>query len=353
MTPSESAGLVHPIWKSAATALEKPLTGTISVDPGATLVSLIRYLSAIAIAFVASAVAIDRRRAERVLFALVAATTVIALMALATTLGGFSFISAGASTNGAGLGVIFASAAALHTIERNNMRQPDQTNLPPRTSPIFVACLVALATCSLAVLVGATSQTCFAIICGLATLVFAITIRRFNLGPWGIAAIISLALFVAIAAVAFQVSSGIVGLTLAFASQAPAPLIALTQRVLTESNWAGTGAGTFAAVLPIYRGIDELGSGHVAPTAAASIAIEMGRPFFWIITMAAIALAAALVRGAMRRQRDSFYSATGASCVVALVLLSYGNSALLGTTFLIIAAAAIGVAIAQSKSRLI
>ena len=44
-------------------------------------ISFVRYLSATAIAFVAAAVAIDRRRAEWVFFALTMATTLIALMA--------------------------------------------------------------------------------------------------------------------------------------------------------------------------------------------------------------------------------------------------------------------------------
>ncbi len=354
--PLQSVGFAHPIWESAAAALGKPLAGTISVDPGDTVVSFVRYLSAIAIAFVAAAAAIDRRRAEWVLIALTVATTSIALIALAANLGAFAFVSFGsgqvrvAATNCAGLGVIFASAAALHTYERGNTRRSDSSIT--WSSPTIPACVVALTICSLAVVTGATSQTYFAIVCSLATLAVAVMIRRFSFGPWGIAAVISIALFVVIAAIA-QANSRTVALTLAFATQAPARLIALTQRILTESNWTGTGAGTFAAVLPIYRNIDELAIGDVAPTAAAAIAVEMGRPFFWATMLAAIVLIVALMRGALRRQRDSFYSVAGASCIVAVALLSFGNSALLGTTFLIIVAVAIGMAVAQSKSRLI
>ena len=127
----------------------------------------------------------------------------------------------------------------------------------------------------------------------------------------------------------------------------------VTQRLLTETSWTGTGAGTFAAVLPIYQDIDELATGDIAPTAAAAIAVEMGRPFFWVMLAAVIALVVMLMRGALRRQRDSFYSTAGASCIVTVALLSFGNSALLSTPISIIAAVAIGIAIAQSKSRLI
>ena len=91
--PLKTIGLANPIWESAAAALGRPLAGSISIDPGDTLVSLARYLSAAAIAFVAAAVAVDRRRAEWILIALTAATTLIALMVLAADLGGFTFLA--------------------------------------------------------------------------------------------------------------------------------------------------------------------------------------------------------------------------------------------------------------------
>ena len=51
-------------------------------------------------------------------------------------------------------------------------------------------------------------------------------IRRFSLGPWGIAAIISITLFVAIAVVALQPGGRILDLTVNFATQAPTSLVA-------------------------------------------------------------------------------------------------------------------------------
>jgi len=354
-TPLPSYGLAHSIWKSAGAALGLPLAGSISIDPGATLIALTRYLSATAFAFVAAAVAIDRLRAEWVLFALAATTTMIALMALAVNL---EFVILGsdgaeqarnAATDCAGLGIIFAAAAALRASEREKPLRPDQTS--PWVRPMVVVWLVALAICLLAFIAGAKGPTYFAVICGVATLVVAITIQRFSIGPWGIAAIISIAVLIVIAAIAFEPDTRTLDLTLAFASQVPAPLIAITQRVLSEASWAGTGAGTFAAVLPIYRDIDGLGTGSIAPTAAATIAVEMGRPFFWAILAAATALALTLLRGALRRHRDSIYSITGASCLVALTLLSFGNAALLRSPFVLIGTVAIGVAVAQSKSR--
>ena len=354
--PLQSVGLAHPIWKSAAAALGKPLAGTISVDTGMTLISLVRYLSTIAIVLVAAAVGIDRRRAEWALFALMAATTLIAIVALATTLGvltpgfGDSGQADTAETAVACLGTIIATAAAFLTSERKKVRQQVHTDA---NSLAFVASLSALAICLLVVIIGVTGQAYFAVICGMATFVIAVIIRRYDLGPWGIAAITSLALLVAIAVVAFQSSGRTSELTLAFASHAEESLVGVTQRILAETGWAGSGAGTFAAVLPIYQGIDELTTGQIAPTAAAAIVIEMGRPFFWAMVLAATALVLTLLRGALRRQRDSFFAMAGAGCVVTNAVLSFSNPALLSTPIAIFTAVVIGLAIAQSKSRLI
>ena len=352
--PLQGSDLAHPIWKSAAAALGLPLFGSISIDPGATLMSFVRYLSATAIAFVAVAVAIDRRRAEWILFVLAMATALIAVMAVGVNLGVFTFANSydggqarTVATDCAGLGVILAGAAAL----QSKARQPDHTS--SWIWPRFAASLVALAISLLAVIVGGSAPTYFAVICGAVTLIVAVMILRFSIGPWGIAAIITLALFVAIAAVALQPGTRTLGLTLAFATQAPAPLIAVTQRILAETSWTGTGAGTFAAIIPIYRNVDELAAGYIAPTAAAAIAVEMGRPFFWATLMGAAALAVTLLHGALQRQRDAFYSAAGASCVVTITLLSFGNAASLSIPINVIGAVAIGVAIAQSKSRYI
>src|SRR5689334_19206473 len=93
--PLQNSGLAHPIWKSTAVALGLPLAGSISIDPGATLLSFVRYLSATAIVFVAASVAVDRRRAEWILIAVTVATTLIALMALGAAFGVFILSSSG------------------------------------------------------------------------------------------------------------------------------------------------------------------------------------------------------------------------------------------------------------------
>ena len=60
--------LEHSIWKSAETALGHPLVGSISIDIGATAIALGQYLSIAAVAFLSAAVAVDRLRADWILF---------------------------------------------------------------------------------------------------------------------------------------------------------------------------------------------------------------------------------------------------------------------------------------------
>ena len=346
--PLPDIPLANPVWQSAASALGRPLAGSISIDPGATLIVLAQYLSTLAIGFVAAAIAIDRHRAERILLALTTATTVIALMLLATGLGIFAFISVGeggaarnAATNCAALGVVFAATALLHF----------GTKRVGSTAWLWVtfASFVAVVICSLAVISAGTSQTQFAVICGVATLAIVVVIRIFQLGPWGCSAIVAIVFVLATSTIVLQPNIQSMGLTLAFA-KAPEPLIAVTQAILADVRWGGTGAGTFSAVVPIYGGFDAMATGAIAPNALSAMIIEMGRPFFWAAFVATIIFIISLLRSAVQRGRDFFYAAAGAACVVTITLLAFSN-AIFSAPIVILVATALGIATAQSKSR--
>jgi hypothetical protein len=140
-------------------------------------------------------------------------------------------------------------------------------------------------------------------------------------------------------------------MTLALAGTSNTTLVALSERVLYDAPLVGTGAGTFAAFAPIYRQMDDPPPGSTAATAAAALAIELGKPMFWLITLATVGSIFILLRASLQRGRDSFYPAMGGSCLTTLLLLSFNNAGLFGTASGSIAAAVIGLAIAQSKSR--
>ena len=251
----------------------------------------------------AAAVAVDRQRAEWIVIGLIAGITLVAIMVLADKLGGVAFLRDGdlsgqAATDIAGFGIIISLAAAMHMLERRKAQLPDQSEMTRWQSLSSWAWLVAVAICTLAFILKGTNQEFFAVACGVATLAVSVVSRRFYFGPWGYSAIISIAVVVAVAALALRAGNKSLDLTIAYAAHAPAAVIAVTQRVLLEAGWAGTGAGTFSAVLPIYEDINDLAVGFLAPTAAATIAVELGRPLLWVIIFAAIALVIMLFRGA-------------------------------------------------------
>jgi hypothetical protein len=339
--------LAHPMWKSTETALRYSVAGTISVDLGASLIALGQYLSVIAVAFLSAAVAVDRQRAEWILFALTAAATAVALIIM-TRLATFARAEA---IDCVGIGTIIAGAACIRTIERYETRRSS----PQRSVPVllwtFVACSAALAICGVVVTLGATREILIATAYGIFALTCISIIRRFALGPIGTTAIAAPALGAAILVLAYHPAERGTSVPLTLVGASDPSLIALSERVLHDAPLVGTGAGTFAALAPIYRQIDDPPSGSTAATAAAAIAIELGKPMFWLITVAIASSIFILLRASLQRGRDSFYPAMGGSCLITLLLLSFNNAGLFGTASSSIVAAVIGLAFAQSKSR--
>jgi hypothetical protein len=83
----------NPIWESASTALGRSLTPSLSIDPGTTLLSLCRYLAWLGVGLLAAATTIDRQRAEWVLFAVTAATVLIAALLILNDAAGSTLLA--------------------------------------------------------------------------------------------------------------------------------------------------------------------------------------------------------------------------------------------------------------------
>ena len=243
------------------------------------------------------------------------------------------------------LGMIIAGAACIRTIERYEIRH----SRPPQSMSLllwtFAGSAAALAICFVALVLGATYWTIVASVCGLAAVVVMWIVRRF--GPWGSAAIPLPALGVVIFMMAYHSPLQGASELLTFAGSS-APPTAQSQRMLEDAPLLGTGAGTFAALAPIYREIDEPPPSAVAAT---TLAIELGKPMFWLITAAAIASILFLLRASQRRGRDSYYPAMGGGCLVTTFLIAFANAGSLGPAFQLIFAVTLGVAVSQSKSR--
>ena len=350
--PMPLSSLAHPIWASAAAALNVPLTGAISIDPGMTLIGFGRYLFAVGIAFVATAVAIDRRRAEWTLFALAGMTAALSALLIVADFGGLALPGAdrgaAASLHAiSALGAIISSAAALHAVERFETLRDRTAPATARSAAVIGACIFAGAVCGFAVIYSSPGQIVFVSACGLAVLALIVAARRLGIGRRSAMAMAAAGL-VAASAVVLSGPDGHGDPFIRFAIAGPTSAI---ERMMADTAMAGSGAGTISALLPIYGTADDISANAAAPTAAAATAIELGRPMWAVVLLIAIAIAGALFRSAMLRGRDSSCPAAAASCVVAMVLESFVDATLFDTAVMLVASAAIGLGLAQSVSR--
>jgi hypothetical protein len=355
--PLPAVGLAHPIWESAEQAMGQLISGSISIDPGASLLALVRYLSIFAIVLLAAAVAVNRTGAELVLFALVAVTALIAIAMIGQAVANFAAVDNGIGPERrvqarecVALGIVVSAASLIRTFERYETKHfhPERSSITLRRT--FIACLVALALCVVALALDITGSLLFAVAYALGTLLAVIAIRRFGLGPSGSIAIAAVAAMIVVIVITSRLATHGADLTLALVSDQPEAMVSTTQRMLADAPWAGTGAGTFASLLPIYREADFV-TDPTAPTTASKIALELGHPMFWIIVVLVAIGIALLLRGAMLRGRDSFYPAAGASSLLLLLILSFCENGVLSTPVSICTAAIAGLAFAQCKSR--
>jgi hypothetical protein len=175
-------------------------------------------------------------------------------------------------------------------------------------------------------------------------------IRRIGLGTVGTLIAVIVVCVVAGMLIAGRLGQSGPDLTLRFTSPS-APANGITQRMLADRMWTGTGAGTYRALVPIYRGPTDPVTDVDPPSAMAEAAIEFGRPMLWAGILVSIAVAVMLFRAALRRGRDSFYPAAGSAAIIALLITAFGNAGLFQSAVLIIGGATIGLAIAQRRSR--
>lgn len=345
----------HPIWASAQSALGHPIFGEISVDPGTSIIRFGAYITFCAVALVSAAVAVDRGRAETLLFALTAAGAAIALLIIVRDLffpdAQLSAFTREQAIDCAALGVVVAGAACIRTFERYKTRHANSQRSASVLAWTLAGCSVALAVCILALLLDGTRAILIATGCGLAALVSVPISRRFALGTWGIAAFAAALAGVAFVVLANQPAEQSESVLLAFAAPPPTSSPDVSARVLQDAPLVGTGAGTFAALAQIYREMGDPRPRSVASTAAATFAVELGRPMLWLIVAAAMAFLFMLLRDSLQRGRDSFYSAMGGAALLTLLLLGFINAGVLGTAAGLLIAVVLGLAFAQSKSR--
>jgi len=355
MVPTVTLGWAHPVWQSAAAALDTPLVGAFSIDRGLTVAALCNYLAAVAVMFVAAAVAVDRHRAKWILVALSGATTLVAIVVVIQGTTGVRLLSGlderlshDAGIDAAALGAILCAAAVARVLGGSNSLGPGHDVAASR-KPALMASLVAFVICVSAVVCFGTTHALFAMAFGVATFLAVAAIRRLGLSSWGIAGVVAMMILVGSSIVVTQPRIATLDPTLAFAD-APKSVLSMTERILADGSWTGSGAGSFKALVPIYKDWGEL-TDNDPPTLAAAIVVELGRAALWVIAAIATFGVVMLLRGALVRVRDWFYPAAGASCLCTATALAFSNIGLSATPSLIIVASTLGMAFGQSQSR--
>lgn len=352
VAPIASQWLAHPAWMSASAALGKPFPGAISLDIGATLLCIARYSLMVAIAVVTTATALDRRHAEVILYLLTAAAALIAAGLI-----GISYFRATGSdliadrtqmATIAVIGTILSCATAIHAYENHDMQRAKSRASNGQPVFAFAFSFATFVTCLLAIMTVPDTALLLAAACGSGILISVTAIRRLRLGPWGRSGIVAAALVGLIGFFAANPITRDADPTLALASPSQTS-IPIAERILADGRWAGTGAGTFRVLSPIYRDADDADSA-AAPTTAAAVAIEMGRPFLWGLVILTLIGAWMLFRRALARGRDYFYAGAGAGCIVAAVVSSFATAGAFGLITPLFISVICGLALAQSRS---
>jgi hypothetical protein len=348
--PIATRSPANPVWVSASTALDKPFVGAISLDIGATLLSFGHYCAILAAAFVTATVTLNKQRAGSVLSLLTGIAALIAAELIAYELGylrlpGYEHLGWRADAmNIAVIGFILSCATTIRAYEHLDRKGQRKSRMMAIVAA--AASITPLFICLSAILISADPVLFFATLFGTGIVVALLAIRRWRFGPLGQTGIAALAAITVFGFFAVVPAIKDVDPTLALSTQGR---IFSIERMLSEAKWAGSGAGSFEALLPIYRDTDEVDSLGI-PTAAAAIAIEMGQPFLWTCVIVVLIGASTLFKRALQRRRDHVYSSAGAGCIIALLISLFANDGILGLSASLMTSVVCGLAFAQSKS---
>jgi hypothetical protein len=359
IVPLPFASLVNPIWSTTAIALNEPsLPGHVSLDPGATLRSLILYLTIVSLVISTVIITKDRHRAETTLFVLTAVTTFMSAEVLIGRLDSFAgmmpapgTVAAAPFAGAAALAALANAAVIARAIERH-LNQPDIKNL--LSGPLLLGlvpgiCGIAIAVAAMRTL--AQDNLLAATGLGFTVIVFIATVRRLGFRPWPstILFTVVVAMETVVALPRFQAGSA-TGLSAFVTAGASEDSLVLAQRALTDAPWLGSGVGTFELLSRAYLGFG-VKPILAAPSTAVSIAIEWGQPALLILAVFAAQLFFFTMRGAIRRGRDSFFPSAAAAGVLVVLCESFVDSSLLSPTVQIIVAVMTGLGLSQSTGR--
>lgn len=348
--PIPIQGLGNPIWETASAALNEPLADRITVDTRATVQAIMHYNGVVALGLVTAIVASDRQRASQVLFVLVSVATVVSAYSIWRPISGLDGYSRGENPGSlandavpAVLGLLLSVAVIVRALERRRrVRQSLTSALGPATrlSLALVAMLICLAT----ILIRGEMSIAIAALLGMTIVLALFAVRKWFYGIWGKAGALATAAVLVLASFTLVPMRQNTDLTIALSRQSQVA----TERMLQDTGLTGSGAGTYAVLLPIHRDIGTTAS-RERPTAAAAIAIDMGRSFLYGLSIITVLGAGALLRRSLLRGNDYIYAAIGSGAAVSLGILALIEDGILDFGPSLLAAALFGLAFAQSQ----
>jgi hypothetical protein len=348
------SAISHPAWQSAAAALNVPLSGAVTVDPGITFGVLARYLASCGLLIVTMVVAMSHARAERVLAAILCSLTLTLTEFLLFRFRPRSVNDAAVYFNDqaadagflACLGLILSSVLAVH-LTRSYLKSKKGTGegsllwfLLGVSVSISLLCLAGLPKGPFVVALGI----------GFTALLLVLIVRK--LGVWTGTALTATACIVIVMLVANSTSVvSPTDATLRFASPALADS-STVQRMLDDLPAFGSGAGTFGELYQLYGVVDAGGTRAMDSTPlSAVLAIEFGKIAFWLSVLLISTAAVSFLIGGVLRGRDWLYPAACGSVLCLSIPLCFETPMRGHFYVLALVAAILGLGVAQSRSR--
>ncbi len=341
----------HSIWNSANEALDRQSWGHISVDLGATILALAFYLANVSLVLVTLFVAKDRRRAELILFVLTGVTALATVVLLAGKWGLIPGLDATDDVRSAigALGILLSLTSTVRAVERQESRRETATDQTENFHLALVASGISLLCCIGGLMTAWTLNVGLIVAFGVVVFGSVQIVRRVDLTGWATGVLVATTVVAAVMIIIWRYDAlRTVSPFLQFVTERSSEAVSVTQRVLSDAGWRGTGAGTFSMLVPIYQ---YLGSSITTPPSTASaFAIELGWPMALVSIAITIGTIAVLYRGSLVRGRDSFYSAAAAACGMVMVGQAFCDASLLNSSVAVIGDAIIGLGLAQRLS---